>query len=320
MGTNTLSRNIGKVLPLYADVPEKRRSHKHVILVLLFVKCVEGRAQETSVLFCFASETTKNKSIKHLLKFHDGSEGEMLSCPVQVTKVDAGVEIQFHVFLALDLQGSGQPYDSDTAAPVASDQEAWRQCRGQKPGWMLWWSKTFVPGWNGTTTHRLSTLHPSHYTDRATPFQRERRRGMEAGGGLLRGQNVNLDKRSVRRAAASVGRSVVMVKTRPTTRTQESAHSHVQQQLLMHILLCTKTKNRRVRPVTMHERSTLSKETARRHGVVGGHFSTDNTFRLFSASHRPNERQTEQGTNSTPMNTWGGTQYWCISHRKVTVE
>ena len=31
----------------------------------------------------------------------------MLSCPVQVTKVDAGVEIQFHVFLALDLQGSG---------------------------------------------------------------------------------------------------------------------------------------------------------------------------------------------------------------------
>jgi hypothetical protein len=49
----------------------------------------------------------------------------MSSCPLQVTKVNAGVEIQFHVILALDLQESSQPYDSGTDAPAASDQEAW---------------------------------------------------------------------------------------------------------------------------------------------------------------------------------------------------
>ena len=50
----------------------------------------------------------------------------MLSCPVQVTKVNAGVKTQIHVFLALDLKESSQSYDSGTDAPVASDQGAWR--------------------------------------------------------------------------------------------------------------------------------------------------------------------------------------------------
>jgi hypothetical protein len=57
----------------------------------------------------------------------------MLSCPVQVTTVKAGVQmhVQFHVLLALDLPD----------APIASEQEAWRECGGQKPVWMLGLSK-----------------------------------------------------------------------------------------------------------------------------------------------------------------------------------
>ena len=97
---------------------------------------------------------------------------------MQATKVNAGVEIQFHVFLALDLQKNRRPYDSGTDDPAAIDQEVLEGGGGpQKPVWMLWRSKSFVPGWNGTSAHRLSILQPSHYTDRAILFQRERGRG-----------------------------------------------------------------------------------------------------------------------------------------------
>jgi hypothetical protein len=88
---------------------------------------VRGRAgvRKVRAFICFASETTKTNRSNSLFQFRAESEDEMLGCPVQVTTANVCVQIQFHVFLALDLQESGQPYDSGTDAPVASDHEAW---------------------------------------------------------------------------------------------------------------------------------------------------------------------------------------------------
>ena len=105
------------------DIPEKRRSKKKCSFSISVSK-VRGRAgiRNVRAFLCFASETNKTNRLNKVLKFHAESEGEMLSCPVQVTKVSAGVEIQFHVFLALDVQESEAAVRLRTDAPVASDQ------------------------------------------------------------------------------------------------------------------------------------------------------------------------------------------------------